>query len=58
MLATRERGEALRQHISAADLFSYDASLDGQHFLLNTDVGEVTSSPLTAVLNWTADVAK
>jgi hypothetical protein len=58
MVATRERGKAIRQHISAADLFSYDVSLDGQHFLLNTDVGEVTSSPLTTVLDWTANVGK
>jgi eukaryotic-like serine/threonine-protein kinase len=48
----------LRQPISSADLFSYDVSADGQHFLVNTDVGEVTSSPLTAVLNWTADVGR
>jgi eukaryotic-like serine/threonine-protein kinase len=48
----------LRQPISSADLFSYDVSVDGQHFLLNTDVGEVTSSPLTAVLNWTAEVER
>jgi hypothetical protein len=48
----------LRQHISSADLFSYDVSADGQRFLVNTDVGEVTSSPLTAVLNWTSDVKK
>ncbi|HSS44757.1 MAG TPA: hypothetical protein VLO07_05380, partial [Thermoanaerobaculia bacterium] len=42
----------LRQHISSADLFSYDVSADGQRFLVNTDVGEVTSPPLTVVLNW------
>jgi len=44
----------LRQHISAADLFSYDVSADGRRFLVNTDVGEVASTPLTVVLNWTA----
>jgi hypothetical protein len=48
----------LRQPISSADLFSYDVSADGQHFLVNTDVGEVTSSPLTAVFHWTADVGR
>ncbi len=42
-----------REHISAADLFSYDVSTDGQRFLVNTDVGEATSPPLTVVLNWT-----
>ncbi len=43
-----------REHISSTDLFSYDVSADGQRFLVNTDVGEVASSPLTVVLNWTA----
>ncbi|HSE62641.1 MAG TPA: protein kinase [Thermoanaerobaculia bacterium] len=46
----------LRQHVSSGDLFTYDVAADGQRFLLNTDVGEVTSSPLTVVLNWTADL--
>jgi Tol biopolymer transport system component len=48
----------LRQHISSVDLFSYDVSPDGRRFLLNTDVGEVASSPLTVVLNWTAGLKK
>ena len=48
----------LRQHIGALDLFSYDVSPDGQRFLLNTDVDEVASSPLTVVLNWTAGLKK
>jgi serine/threonine protein kinase/Tol biopolymer transport system component len=47
-----------REHIASADLFSYDVSADGQRFLVNTDVGEVTSSPLTVVLNWTAELKK
>jgi Tol biopolymer transport system component len=42
-----------RERISATDLFSYDVSADGQRFLVNTDVGEVTSSPLNLVLNAT-----
>ena len=47
-----------REHISSADLFSYDVSADGQRFLVNTDVGEATSPPLTVVLNWTAELKK
>ncbi|MGH9316914.1 MAG: protein kinase domain-containing protein, partial [Thermoanaerobaculia bacterium] len=47
-----------REHISAADLFSYDVSADGQRFLVNTDVGEAASSPLTVVLNWTAELKR
>ena len=47
-----------REQISSVDLFSYDVSADGQRFLVNTDVGEVTSSSLTVVLNWTAELKK
>ncbi len=42
-----------RERISATDLFSYDVSADGQRFLVNSDVGEVASSPLNLVLNGT-----
>ena len=47
-----------RERISATDLFSYDVSADGQRFLVNTDVGEVASSPLNLVLNRTADAKR
>ena len=47
-----------REHISTVDLFSYDVSSDGQRFLVNTDVGEGDSPPLTVVLNWMADLKK
>jgi Tol biopolymer transport system component len=47
-----------RVPVSSTDLFSYDVSADGQRFLVNTDVGEVTSSPLTVVLNWTAELKR
>jgi eukaryotic-like serine/threonine-protein kinase len=47
-----------REHISSGDLFSYDVTPDGQRFLVNTDVGEQTSPPLTVVLGWTADLRK
>jgi Tol biopolymer transport system component len=47
-----------REGISSVDLFSYDVSADGQRFLVNTDVGEVTSPPLTVVLDWTAGLKK
>jgi Tol biopolymer transport system component len=42
-----------RERISATDLFSYDVSADGQRFLVNSDVGEVASSPLNLVLHGT-----
>jgi Tol biopolymer transport system component len=47
-----------RERISATDLFSYDVSADGQRFLVNTDVGEVASSPLNLVLNGTPDARR
>jgi serine/threonine protein kinase/WD40 repeat protein len=47
-----------RVTVSSTDMFSYDVSADGQRFLVSTDVGEVTSSPLTMVLNWTAGLKK
>ena len=47
-----------REPIASADLFSYDVSADGRRFLINTDVGEVTSLPLTVVLNWTEELKK
>src|SRR5262245_8015253 len=48
----------MRPHISSEDLYSYDVSPDGQRFLLNTEIGEVTSPPLTVVLNWAAALKK
>ena len=47
-----------REPISASDLFSYDVSADGQRFLVDTDTGDVTSAPLTAIVNWTAGLKK
>ena len=34
----------------------YDVTLDGQRFLVNTAVEQKFSSPITLVLNWTADL--
>ena len=42
-----------REPVSSTDTYCFDVTADGQRFLVNTDVGELTSSPLTAVLNWT-----
>jgi len=47
-----------REPISAVDLFSYDVAPDGQRFLVNTDVGDSTTLPLTIVLNWAAGPGK
>ncbi len=36
----------------------YDVTGDGQRFLVNTAVEQKTSSPITLVVNWTADLKK
>ena len=36
----------------------YDVTLDGQRFLINTDVSDVTAAPITVVLDWTAAIQK
>jgi Tol biopolymer transport system component len=43
-----------REAVATLDLFTYDVSPDGQRFLVNTDVGETTTQPLTIVLDWTS----
>jgi eukaryotic-like serine/threonine-protein kinase len=43
-----------RQPIPIFDLFVYDVSRDGQRFLINTQVKQAESAPMSIVLNWTA----
>jgi len=38
--------------------YAYDVTTDGQRFLINTAVEQKASSPITLVLNWTADLKK
>ncbi len=37
---------------------SFEVTADGKSFLVNTTVGELSSSPITLVLNWDAEVKK
>ena len=37
---------------------SYEVTADGKRFLVNTTVGELSSSPITLVVNWDAEVKK
>ena len=37
---------------------SYEVTADGKRFLVNTIVGELTSSPITLVVNWDAELKK
>jgi hypothetical protein len=47
-----------RQPIPIFDLFVYDVSRDGQRFLINTQVKQAESAPMSIVLNWTAKLNK
>ncbi len=42
------------QPSSSRDLFVYDVSRDGQRFLINTQVKQAETAPMSVVLNWTA----
>jgi Tol biopolymer transport system component len=45
-------------HIVFAGGYQYDASADGQRFLIDTSPEQATSAPITVVLNWTAGLKK
>jgi serine/threonine protein kinase/Tol biopolymer transport system component len=47
-----------RQPVSAQDHFSYDASADGQRFLIITKVDEAYAAPLSVLLNWASEMEK
>jgi len=40
-----------RQPVSSRDLFVYDVSRDGQRFLINTQVKQAETGPMSVVLN-------
>ena len=47
-----------RQPVLAYDLFVYDVSRDGQRFLINTQVKQGETQPMSLVLNWAARLNK
>jgi Tol biopolymer transport system component len=47
-----------RQPVLVYDLFVYDVSRDGQRFLINTQVKQAESVPMSVVLNWPAKLNK
>jgi Tol biopolymer transport system component/predicted Ser/Thr protein kinase len=49
---------APREPVSVMDMFVYDASRDGQRFLVNTQVKQADTQPMTIILNWTAKLNK
>ena len=47
-----------RQPVLVYDLFVYDVSRDGQRFLINTQVKQADSAPMSVILNWPAKLEK
>lgn len=47
-----------RQAISSQDVFSYDVAADGQRFLVETRIDEPKTSPMSVLLNWSAEMKK
>jgi Tol biopolymer transport system component len=47
-----------RQPVTNKDLFVYAVSPDGQRFLINTQVRETQTEPMSVILNWTAKLNK
>jgi len=47
-----------RQPVLVYDLFVYDVSRDGQRFLINTQVKQADSTPMSVILNWPAKLDK
>jgi eukaryotic-like serine/threonine-protein kinase len=47
-----------RQPVLVYDLFVYDVSRDGQRFLINTQVKQGDSAPMSVILNWPAKLDK
>jgi serine/threonine protein kinase/Tol biopolymer transport system component len=47
-----------RQPVLVYDLFVYDVSRDGQRFLINTQVKQGDSAPMSIILNWPAKLDK
>ena len=42
--------------VKGTQFFHYDVSVGGQRFLVNVDAGEGSSTPITLVENWTAEL--
>jgi Tol biopolymer transport system component len=55
---TKTRQPLFQTNMPVIPFSKYDASPDGQRFLVNTLVGEPKSNPITLVQNWTADLAR
>ncbi|MBI4470974.1 MAG: protein kinase [Acidobacteria bacterium] len=56
--ATLEIGTVRALFDVPGSIFPYDVTADGQRFLVNTPVEQKVLSPITLVINWTADLKR
>jgi Tol biopolymer transport system component len=47
-----------RLPVAVFDVFAYDVSRDGQRFLINTQVKQAETQPMSVILNWPAKLNK
>ena len=47
-----------RQPVALFDLFIYDLSRNGQRFLINTQVKQPETAPLSVILNWASELER
>jgi len=47
-----------REFFATSEQVSYDVTKDGQRFLINTQVKNVDTHPMSVILNWDADMKK
>jgi len=47
-----------REFFATSEQFSYDVAKDGQRFLINTQVKNAATHPMSVILNWDAELRK
>jgi hypothetical protein len=47
-----------REFFATSEQVSYDVTKDGQQFLINTQVKNIDTHPMSVVLNWDAELKK
>ena len=57
-VAARELFQTRVPFVNNPNRTNYEASGDGRRFLVNTEVPNQVSSPITVVMNWTSDLKK
>jgi hypothetical protein len=47
-----------RELVATSEQVNYDVTKDGQRFLINTQVKNADTHPMSVILNWGADLKK